>query len=231
MFAYCIFLLVLDYSLSLPINTTSQAIEFMKKFGYFGKPSETEALLTEEAVIYGLMKVQRFVGLPQTGRLDSDTIKLLNTPRCGNPDLVETPKRQKRFVLGSKGWQKRKLSYFVANWTPKINETLVKSELKRAFQMWADYSGLEFNLSEDYYTSDIIILFGRYHHGDSFPFDGPGLVLAHAYYPYELGTFGGDIHFDEDEDWNQGLDFFTVAVSLYKKESVHFLNPSWLLGA
>ena len=54
--------------------------------------------------------------------------------------------------------------------------------------------------------------FGRYSHGDAFPFDGPGFVLAHAYYPYELGTFGGDIHFDEDEDWNQGLDFFTVAV-------------------
>ena len=53
----------------------------MKKFGYFGKPSETEALLTEEAVIYGLMKVQRFVGLPQTGRLDYETIKLLNTPQ------------------------------------------------------------------------------------------------------------------------------------------------------
>ena len=222
MFSCLIFLTLISLNFSKPINTTSQAIEFMKKFGYFGKPSDTEALLTEEAVIQGLMKVQRFVGLPQTGRLDAETIKLLNTPRCGNPDLVEIPRRQKRFVLGSDGWQKRKLTYFVANWTPKLkNEKFVKSELKRAFQMWADYSGLEFTLSDDYYRSDIIILFGRFHHGDSFPFDGPGLVLAHAYYPYELGTFGGDIHFDEDEDWNQGLDFFTVAVSF--SEIVHFL--------
>ena len=55
----------------------------------------------------------------------------------------------------------------------------------------------------------------------SYPFDGVGMILAHAYYPYEFGSFGGDIHFDEDEDWrpdastsNEGLDFFTVAVWL-----------------
>jgi hypothetical protein len=54
----------------------------------------------------------------------------------------------------------------------------------------------------------------------SYPFDGSGFILAHAYYPYEFGSFGGDIHFDEDEDWRpdaaqseEGLDFFTVAVS------------------
>ena len=52
----------------------------------------------------------------------------------------------------------------------------------------------------------------------SYPFDGPGLILAHAYYPYEFAEFGGDIHFDEDEDWRPnatelqtGMDFFTVA--------------------
>ena len=30
---------------------------------------------------------------------------------------------------------------------------------------------------------------------------GTGFVLAHAYYPYELGSSGGDVHFDEDEAW------------------------------
>ena len=63
-------------------------------------------------------------------------------------------------------------------------------ELKRAFKLWSDYSRLEFLESDDYYNSDIIIAFGRYNHGDMFPFDGPGFVLAHAYYPYELGSYG-----------------------------------------
>jgi hypothetical protein len=54
-------------------------------------------------------------------------------------------------------------------------------------------------------------------------------VQAHAFYPYEFDRFGGDVHFDEDEDWvrqgQEGTDFFTVAVH----EIGHALgdNCSW----
>lgn len=43
--------------------------------------------------------------------------------------------------------------------------------------------------------------------------------MAHAFFPYEQGSLGGDIHFDDDENWkinpndyDDGIDFFTVAV-------------------
>ena len=109
----------------------------------------------------------------------------------------------------------------VANWTPKLNnQSFIETEMTKAFKVWSDYSRLEFIKSDDYYGSDIIISFGRYAHGDSYPFDGPGFTLAHAYYPYEFGSFGGDIHFDEDENWSPnakndgGVDFYTVAVRI-----------------
>lgn len=67
--------------------------------------------------------------------------------------------------------------------------------------------------------------FSRGYHGDSYPFDGSGMVLAHAFFPGNSETPGleGDIHFDDDESWVdltdqerqegvQGTDFFTVAL-------------------
>ena len=70
----------------------------------------------------------------------------------------------------------------MANWTPKLNnQSFVESELSKAFKMWSDYSRLEFVQSDDYYGSDIVIAFGRYSHGDSYPFDGPGHNEAKAF--------------------------------------------------
>lgn len=55
----------------------------------------------------------------------------------------------------------------------------------------------------------IIVLFKAGDHGDPYPFDGPGRVLAHAYLPFlpSLDYTGlvGDIHFDEAEDWDVRL--------------------------
>nr|CAD7410056.1 unnamed protein product [Timema cristinae] len=106
----------------------------------------------------------------------------------------------------------------VANWSPKLGEEAVVDEIQRAFDSWSGYSRLTFRHVRDN-TADIIIAFGRSDHRDGYPFDGPGGILAHAFYPYEMGSFGGDIHFDDDEEWKinpgeleDGVDFFTVAV-------------------
>ncbi|CAB3381228.1 Hypothetical predicted protein [Cloeon dipterum] len=181
--------------------------------------------------------MQKFGAIPETGRLDNATVKLMHTKRCGvedvtrksDPDSLQlrsltghqqnSRRRTKRFIQGAEGWRKRTITYFISNWSPKLSEQVVVSEMQKAFQVWAEYANLKF-VRVNSPDADIIVAFGRGPHGDGYAFDGEGLVLAHAFYPYEFGSFGGDIHFDDDEKWklkldgpfDDGVDFFSVAV-------------------
>ncbi|XP_058812024.1 matrix metalloproteinase-2-like [Topomyia yanbarensis] len=201
---------------------TKAMFDFMRRFGYLEKgPNQAEALYSEEAVVEAIKNIQHYGALPETGQLDQRTIQLMSSPRCGVVDLghhQENSIRHRRYVIGSESWRKRKITYFIANWSSKVGEDSVALFMERAFGEWAKYSNLRFVRVYDP-SADIIVGFGSGHHGDNYPFDGPGNILAHAFYPYEMNAYGGDIHFDEDENWKEnsthladGVDFYSVAI-------------------
>jgi hypothetical protein len=76
----------------------------------------------------------------------------------------------------------------------------VRRELAHALQVWAGESGLSFSELAPTAGADIRVYFHRRYHGDGYPFDGEGSVLAHAFFPG--GGRGGDVHFDDDEPWS-----------------------------
>ena len=64
----------------------------------------------------------------------------------------------------------------------------------------------------NFQSSDLTITFYKGDHGDGSPFDGPGGILAHAFYPTD-----GRLHFDADERFSIGaipnyIDLESVAV-------------------
>uniref|UniRef100_A0A1B0ADA0 Peptidase metallopeptidase domain-containing protein n=1 Tax=Glossina pallidipes TaxID=7398 RepID=A0A1B0ADA0_GLOPL len=77
----------------------------------------------------------------------------------------------------------------------------VRLILRKALSVWERSSKLTFR---EVYSdqADIQVLFARRDHGDGYKFDGPGQILAHAFYP-GVGR-GGDAHFDDDENWSFG---------------------------
>ncbi|KAJ7378506.1 peptidase M10A [Desmophyllum pertusum] len=96
--------------------------------------------------------------------------------------------------------------------------------MARAFKYWSDAAPrLNFANTNNIGAADFRISFGRRTHAGvsgerqcGHPFDGPGRVLAHAYFPSD-----GRIHFDNDERYTE-----TGASSgwwFWKKESQSLL--------
>ena len=134
-----------------------------------------------------------FTGVNETGIIDQETLRLINTPRCGVPDVIDGfenlildeeeeleedegyyPSRRKRYALQGSRWKKRVLTYTVGRYPSKLNRAEVDTDVRKAFDMWARASGLTFLRRSPGSSVDIEIRFENYYHGDEDAFDGPG---------------------------------------------------------
>ncbi|UXX41843.1 mp-nase [Psilogramma increta granulovirus] len=116
--------------------------------------------------------------------------------------------RVKRFFVNSNVyWRNRNhISYslFTNNILPRLNISDVKLETHKAISVWNEAIAYDTHLpivnlvyvGDNNDTANIKIKFLRGDHNDSFPFDGPNGVLAHAFPPPK-----GEVHLDADENW------------------------------
>ncbi|KAL1190598.1 Metalloendoproteinase 4-MMP [Cardamine amara subsp. amara] len=203
----------------------------LHRFGYLSKDNEPDDVLFEQA----LARYQENLGLPITGKPDSDTLSQIRLPRCGFADDVEpktTPlhTRQKYvYFPGRPRWTRDvplKLTYSFSqeNLTPYVTPTDIRRVFRRAFGKWASVIPVSFIETEDYVIADIKIGFFTGDHGDGEPFDGVLGVLAHTFSPGN-----GRLHLDKAETWAVDFDEekSTVAVDL---ESVAVHEIGHVLG-
>lgn len=140
---------------------------------------------------------------------------------CPGPIAEAGPVAQ--YVQADSGWSRDAngvvaLQYFFDSITPKLEQNVVRSEIARAFAEWTKYANVSINPADaPNLARSIDIVFARYAHGDAYPFDGPGGILAHTFYPAPNNNepVAGDMHLDADESWTvggSGVDLYSVAL-------------------
>jgi len=111
------------------------------------------------------------------------------------------------------------LGYFFGTLTPKVPASTVQSEILRAMNAWSAVTNVVFTQAATATAvRTIMIEFASGAHGDSFPFDNGGEILAHTFYPVPLNpeSLAGDMHFNESVNWHSGSDIDIYSVALHE---------------
>ncbi|CAD5222899.1 unnamed protein product [Bursaphelenchus okinawaensis] len=175
------------------------AQEYLYKFGYAGPSQIQESSFGQKVASVGntfksaIKKFQEFAGITQTGELDIKTRKKMAEPRCGMLDVQPLQVTREDAYK----WKKNPLTYSIFTYSTDIPHDQVTRAIRKAFDNWSEVSPLDFTETSNHNeNADIKIKFASRNHGDPWPFDGKGGVLAHATMPTS-----GMLHFDEDENW------------------------------
>jgi hypothetical protein len=170
----------------------------------------------------------------QTYYVSEDNAMVLRTEttsledESANPCTPETPCRfddmeeSGEFVLTPGTWPTTGVTYSFGPGTPDIAGNFEAGLGAQAFGLWSNVARVRPVEVPDggagSFVGNMRQLWAIGNHGDGFPFDGPGGVLAHCFYPppVNAGAIAGDCHFDDAENWvtpalgGVGIDVVTV---------------------
>ncbi|PIA55580.1 hypothetical protein AQUCO_00700113v1 [Aquilegia coerulea] len=183
---------------------------YLEKFGYLSDHVDNDHF--DEFLESALKKYQTNYHLNTTGTLDAETVEKMEKPRCGIPDIVNGTSMmqpgKKKHHNSTKLHTVAHYTFFSGNpkWTHHLtyafdstNRAVLAPIFVKVFAKWSAVSPFSFAEITDYNAADIKIGVHSRDHGDGYPFDGPGGVLAHAYPPSD-----GRLHIDADEKWSIG---------------------------
>ncbi|XP_076878095.1 matrix metalloproteinase-17b [Brachyhypopomus gauderio] len=208
-------------------DESAQLVDWLSKYGYLPPASpSTGQLQAWSAVTQAVKAMQRFAGLDDTGTLDRETLRLMQTPRCSLPDegseVIPSSsdgeshgQRVKRAV----SWAQRNINWRLRSYpaSSALPREMFRSLVFYALRVWAEPTPLEFHEVGGPKGADFQIDFLHGSHDDGYPFDGAGGAVGHAFFPSDPDR-AGEIHLDADEEWafrqpaSEGTDLFTVLV-------------------
>jgi hypothetical protein len=170
----------------------------------------------DETSRMALRAFQQASGLPVTGVLDDATAMEMSLPRCGF--RPSSSSALARFALRSR-WPANSLRFAILNTPPGHDAGEVRAAIHTALGLWSQAALLTFSES-DPAAAELTLSFVESNdavNSEDAPFDGPGNILAHAFFPPPAGgSLAGRVHFDLAEPWSlaippAGTDLVTVA--------------------
>jgi len=199
--------------------------EYLDRLGYLppGAAAPMEALTElDSGLSEAIKKYQQFHGLEASGMIDEETRRVMEMPRCGVADLragEEVP-GVAAFVASGGKWPTNTVTYRFVSGTDDLAGDTERDIVRQALGVWAAVTPLTFTEVSGTAAADILISWVSGDHGDGSPFDGPGHVLAHAFFPPPINPhpgIAGDTHFDDAETWatthgGGNIDLLTVAI-------------------
>lgn len=192
------------------------ALSYLDAFGYLKTELAQWGDITLGDITAAIAQFQGMFGLKRTKTLDVKTVRAMEAPRCGCPDVPRA--RHAEFAALKRAvntnlprWKKAGVTYTIADYLPGIAKGDVDRVVQGAFDAWTKSIDLSVQKAVSG-PPDIVISYGR---GAASNFDGPGGTLAWAYLPN-----GTDqqllMRFDLDETWTlttqqRGILLFNVA--------------------
>ncbi|XP_074041975.1 matrilysin-like [Leptinotarsa decemlineata] len=174
------------------VTNKEEMLQYLFRYGYV---ENNNSLTDFESTMIGF---QEKYNLPIDGTLNSDTLSLIQRPRCV---IAENA-----FTIQGK-WNKTYIKWSF----PRASAKML-FDAEKAFSLWEDISNLKFKYVRLTNTEkpDITISVVKRRHsfrrdcmGNGMcqsEFDGPGRILAHAYPPSNDAC--SEIHLDKDESWD-----------------------------
>ena len=111
------------------------------------------------------------------------------------------------------------INYVFSQMTAQLGSAAAQAEIQRAMAEWSKVAAITWQPGSSAFGSTTVnIIFATYDHGDGYPFDGPGGILAHTFYPAPPNPepLAGDMHFDDSESWHIGVDTDLFSVALHE---------------
>ncbi|XP_054824726.1 metalloendoproteinase 5-MMP-like [Prosopis cineraria] len=149
-----------------------------------------------------LKKFQNTFGLVSNGQLDTETVSLIMTPRCGIPDIINGVSiimEDGTMTFNNSWWPTWKKEFTYA-FSPENDTTLSRPAFSDAFDRWSNVTGLSFTETPLWNESDIQIVFR--------PLDGKKGVVGGTWFDNTNGSLV--VYLDSNESWASPTDAMHV---------------------